>query len=103
MKTLDHPSIVRILEVILPENQNDFDYLYIVMEYAQADLRKLLKSSIHLEEEHIKAITYNILCGMKYMHSANILHRDLKPANILINEDCSAKICDFGLSRSLPE
>jgi serine/threonine protein kinase len=35
------------------------------------------------------------------MHSAKIIHRDIKPANILINEDCSIKICDFGLSRSL--
>lgn len=35
------------------------------------------------------------------MHSAKIIHRDIKPANILINEDCSVKICDFGLSRSL--
>ena len=37
---------------------------------------------------------------MKYLHTANILHRDLKPANILINDDCSIKICDFGLARS---
>jgi serine/threonine protein kinase len=35
------------------------------------------------------------------MHSAKVLHRDFKPANILINEDCSVKICDFGLARSL--
>lgn len=35
------------------------------------------------------------------MHSAKILHRDIKPANILLNEDCSIKICDFGLSRSI--
>jgi serine/threonine protein kinase len=48
---------------------------------------------------HIKTITYNILCAMNYIHSANVLHRDLKPANILVNEDCEAKICDFGLAR----
>ncbi len=35
------------------------------------------------------------------MHSAKILHRDIKPANILINEDFSIKICDFGLARAL--
>ena len=35
------------------------------------------------------------------MHTANVLHRDLKPANVLVNEDCSVKICDFGLARSI--
>ena len=46
-------------------------------------------------------IIYNLLCGIKYMHSAKVIHRDIKPANILINEDCTIKICDFGLSRSI--
>lgn len=36
---------------------------------------------------------------MYYVHSAGVIHRDLKPANVLINEDCTAKLCDFGLSR----
>jgi len=44
---------------------------------------------------------YNLLCAVKYLHSANVLHRDLKPANVLVNEDCSVKICDFGLARSI--
>lgn len=38
---------------------------------------------------------------MKYIHSANLVHRDIKPANILINSDCSIRMADFGLSRSL--
>lgn len=39
------------------------------------------------------------MCGLKYIHSANVLHRDLKPGNLLVNADCELKICDFGLSR----
>lgn len=46
-------------------------------------------------------MVYNLFCAVKYLHSANTLHRDLKPANILVNEDCSVKICDFGLARSI--
>ena len=37
---------------------------------------------------------------MKYLHESNVLHRDLKPANVLINEDCTVKLCDYGLARS---
>jgi mitogen-activated protein kinase 1/3 len=44
---------------------------------------------------------YNLLCAVKYLHTSNVLHRDLKPANVLVNEDCSVKICDFGLARSI--
>jgi mitogen-activated protein kinase 1/3 len=46
-------------------------------------------------------VVYNLICAVRYLHSANVLHRDLKPANILVNEDCSVKICDFGLARSI--
>jgi mitogen-activated protein kinase 1/3 len=56
-----------------------------------------------LEEDHIKLISYGMICGVHHMHKANIIHRDLKPANILVNEDCEAKVCDFGLARGLPE
>ncbi|CAF4614426.1 unnamed protein product, partial [Rotaria magnacalcarata] len=38
---------------------------------------------------------------MKYLHSANVIHRDMKPSNVLLNQQCRAKICDFGLARSL--
>ena len=39
---------------------------------------------------------YQLLLGVKFMHTASIVHRDLKPENLLINEDCLLRICDFG-------
>lgn len=41
-----------------------------------------------------------VLRGLKYIHSANVLHRDLKPSNLLLNACCDLKICDFGLART---
>ncbi len=71
------------------------------MEYMQSDLKKLIRSSLHLETYHIQKVMYNMLAAVKYLHDSRVLHRDLKPANVLINEDCSIKICDFGLARSI--
>ncbi|KAI7664637.1 Mitogen-activated protein kinase, partial [Hortaea werneckii] len=52
-----------------------------------------------LEKQFIQYFLYQILRGLKYVHSAGVVHRDLKPSNILINENCDLKICDFGLAR----
>lgn len=71
------------------------------MEFAESDLKKILKSSINLEILHIQTIIYNLLCAIKYLHESKVIHRDLKPANILVNEDCSVKLCDYGLARTI--
>jgi len=65
----------------------------------ETDLNKVIVSDNQLSEEHVKYFFYQILRGVKHMHSANVLHRDLKPSNILVNGDCSLKICDFGMAR----
>ena len=72
-----------------------------VFEFVDTDLYKLILSKQFLSTEHIQTFLYQLLCGLKYVHSAQVIHRDMKPANILLNEDCSLRICDFGLSRIL--
>ena len=72
--------------------------VYIIQCLMETDLYKLLKTQ-RLSNDHICYFLYQILRGLKYIHSANVLHRDLKPSNLLLNTTCDLKICDFGLAR----
>lgn len=101
LKSVKHPCVNKLKCVIKPENLATFDDVYLVIDQCDMDLKKLLKSSKYLSEEQVKSIVYDMLCGLNYLHKSQIIHRDLKPANILINDDCTIQICDFGLARSL--
>merc|ERR1719336_1245838 len=94
-------EIVGLIDILPPKDLKGFDSLMVVFEYVDTDLSRLFNSNQYFTPKHVPYIMYQILLGLKYMHSAKICHRDLNPANILINEDCSIRICDFGLSRSL--
>lgn len=72
--------------------------IYLVQTLMETDLHKLLKTQ-KLTNEYVCYFLYQILRGLKYIHSANVLHRDLKPSNLLLNSNCDLKICDFGLAR----
>jgi mitogen-activated protein kinase 1/3 len=99
LRHFDHPNIVKIVDLVDPPSADEFKDLYIVMEYMQADLKKVIYSDNVLSEDHIAFIIYQVLCGLMHMHSAKVVHRDLKPGNILVNSNCKAKICDLGLAR----
>jgi len=58
-----------------------------------------ISSGQPLTDAHFQSFIYQTLCGLKYIHSANVLHCHLKPGDLLVNADCELKICDFGLSR----
>jgi len=94
-----HECIIQLLNIIPPDDYSTFQDLYLVFEYVDTDLHKIILSPQYLSTEHIQIFLYQLLKGLKYLHSASVIHRDLKPANILLNEDCSLKICDFGLAR----
>jgi len=64
---------------------------YIVQTLMETDLYKLLKTQ-KLSNDHICYFLYQILRGLKYIHSANVLHRDLKPSNLLLNTTCDLKV-----------
>lgn len=66
------------------------------------DLYTLIRENI-LAEKHKKYIFYQTVKAMYYIHSSGLIHRDIKPSNILVNESCDAKICDFGLVRSIDD
>lgn len=102
LKRLKHPNIVNLIEVLVPNDDfANFQEISLVLEYAPADLKKVFKSKTFLTLDHIIVITYTMLLGLKYIHSAGVWHRDLKPANVLIFENGQAKLCDFGLARSV--
>jgi len=98
---LRHNNVVRIIEICVPVDLRAFDEIYIVMELADSDLKKLCKQDVTLSPLHINTLLYNLLCGLRFIHSAGIYHRDLKPANCFVNQDCTVKIGDFGLARAI--
>lgn len=87
-------------ELLKPQDRKAFDELYLVSELMETDLHDLIKSNQEISAEHTCFFIYQILRGLKYIHSAGIMHRDLKPKNILVNSSCDLKICDFGLARA---
>lgn len=101
LRNLDSPHVVKIYDIVPIKNRKTFNRINIVLEFADSDLKKLWKSSLKLEEIHIKTLMYSVMWSLKYLHSAAIIHRDIKPGNILVNEDWSIRLCDFGLARSI--
>jgi len=100
LRGFDHENVIRILDMYPPE-QPDHDDIYIVTDLMETDLHRVIYSKQPLSDEHAQYFIYQILRGLLYLHSANVVHRDLKPSNILVNKNCDLKICDFGLSRSM--
>jgi len=108
IRRLDHDNIVKVFETLGPNGRRltedvvsltEVNSVYIVQEYMETDLCQLLERGL-LSEGHARLFMYQLLRGLKYIHSANVLHRDLKPANLFVNtEDLVLKIGDFGLAR----
>lgn len=66
-----------MIDVLVPAERYTFDNVYIVTNLLETDLNKVINSDNQLSEDHVKYFFYQILRGVKHMHSANVLHRDL--------------------------
>jgi len=99
-----HENIVKLLHVIPQQRDGPLNEVYLIFEFMESDLAKFIRTGAmsELPAEHQRHLTqgflYQILRGMKYVHSAGIMHRDIKPSNLLINNEGDLKVADFGLA-----
>ena len=85
LKRLRHQYIIELIDIIEPEDRQQFDEIYLVLELADKDLRHVIKSEdVCLSIDEVRTLAYKVLCCLNYLHSAKIIHRDLKPQNILV-------------------
>lgn len=104
LRHFDHENVIAIRDIEPPPGTvRDYEDVYIVTDLMETDLHRIIYSKQSLSDDHIQYFVYQILRGLKYIHSANVLHRDLKPSNLLLNSNCDLKICDFGLARGVDD
>lgn len=103
LKHFKHENIVGIIDMMPPSVNyvEDFNDVYMVTDLMETDLHRIVYSKQKLSMDHVQYFVYQVLRGLKYIHSCNVLHRDLKPSNLLVNSNCDLKICDFGLARGI--
>jgi protein kinase len=95
-----HPNIIKLKELIRLTTE-----AYFIFEYIDRDLYKLCQSlkekGKQLTETEIKNIAIQVAQALAYIHKQGFFHRDLKPENLLIAQDNTVKIIDFGLAKEI--
>ncbi|EIM92919.1 snf 1 [Stereum hirsutum FP-91666 SS1] len=98
MRTLRHPHIIKLYEVI----STDTD-IVIVLEYAGGELFNYIVENGRMPEPQARRFFQQLISGIEYSHKLKIVHRDLKPENVLLDDDLNVKIADFGLSNEIKD
>ncbi|CAN1249430.1 Mitogen-activated protein kinase 3 [Linum perenne] len=83
LRHLDHENVIGIRDVVPPPLRREFTDVYIATELMDTDLHQIIRSNQGLSEEHCQYFLYQLLRGLKYIHSAHVIHRDLKPKYVV--------------------
>eukprot|EP01063_Lacrimia_lanifica_P020702 TRINITY_DN28004_c0_g1_i1.p1 TRINITY_DN28004_c0_g1~~TRINITY_DN28004_c0_g1_i1.p1 ORF type:complete len:444 (+),score=92.22 TRINITY_DN28004_c0_g1_i1:62-1333(+) len=97
-------NLLTLRDLVMPA-RHDYREIYLVMEYLPTDLNHLMaKNGQYFSNPgNVLAMVHSLLYGLFSIHSAGTMHRDLKPANIVVTEDGTPKIADFGLGRDVAD
>ncbi|KAF8167198.1 snf 1 [Crassisporium funariophilum] len=98
MRTLRHPHIIKLYEVI----STPTDIIF-VLEYAGGELFNYIVAHGRMPPPRARKFFQQIISGIEYSHRLKIVHRDLKPENVLLDDDLNVKIADFGLSNEISD
>ncbi|KAL9458910.1 hypothetical protein AB3S75_007737 [Citrus x aurantiifolia] len=96
-KMNNHPNIVKLRNLV-----KEHEDVFIVFEYMESDLLKLMKESAgqNFSEDEVRNLCFQVFQGLHYMHRQGYFHRDLKPSNLLVSKGV-IKIGDLGMVKEI--
>ncbi|MFH4981800.1 hypothetical protein AB6A40_008509 [Gnathostoma spinigerum] len=101
LTTMKHRNLISLENAFSPQtNVENFEEVYLVMEYMRHDLAQVIKN-LKLDHNRLSYLVYQMIVAVNYLHRSGIIHRDLKPSNIVVNDECILKILDYGLARKI--
>jgi len=107
LRDFKHPNVISLVALIEPQSMETFDDIFMVTDFMESDLRRIIKSRQPIETERVRSYMAQLCAGLHHVHCHAGLHRDLKPANILVSNTRRTpstphgllRLCDFGLAR----
>ena len=99
---LNHPNIIRIFDLVQPEDEQPFLTLEYIAGQDLASMR-LQQPGQLFKWENLRPLMTQLCDALEYAHRNKIVHRDLKPANMLVDQAGNLKLADFGIAATMAE